>query len=211
MLDKNMTVEAAVMENPKVLKEIQKLGAEYDFIAMESLEDALKSLGTNYEDFLKKVQDQVEFKDMDRVYKMNKEELINYIVNEIHPYELEMTEKIDEIFRGAIKKYYRERGEQLFVIYEVILLIKAELSSHFSSEEEFEFKEALAGKDVDFENLIAEHEKTIGLFDRVKYLTRDYKMNAEEPEVKELNSLMEELDEDIRRHIYIENEILFKM
>ena len=81
MLDKNMTVEAAVMENPKVLKEIQKLGAEYDFIAMESLEDALKSLGTNYEDFLKKVQDQVEFKDMDRVYKMNKEELINYIVN----------------------------------------------------------------------------------------------------------------------------------
>ncbi|MDU2114848.1 MAG: hemerythrin domain-containing protein [Peptoniphilus lacydonensis] len=211
MLDKNMTVEAAVMENPKVLKEIQKLGAEYDFIAMESLEDALKSLGTNYEDFLKKVQDQVEFKDMDRVYKMNKEELINYIVNEIHPYELEMTEKIDEIFRGAIKKYYRERGEQLFVIYEVILLIKAELISHFSSEEEFEFKDALAGKDVNFENLIAEHEKTIGLFDRVKYLTRDYKMNAEEPEVKELNSLMEELDEDIRRHIYIENEILFKM
>ncbi len=211
MLDKNMTVEAAVMENPKVLKEIQKLGAEYDFIAMESLEDALKSLDTNYEDFLKKVQDQVEFKDMDRVYKMNKEELINYIVNEIHPYELEMTEKIDEIFRGAIKKYYRERGEQLFVIYEVILLIKAELISHFSSEEEFEFKDALAGKDVDFENLIAEHEKTIGLFDRVKYLTRDYKMNAEEPEVKELNSLMEELDEDIRRHIYIENEILFKM
>ncbi|MDU1955133.1 MAG: hemerythrin domain-containing protein [Peptoniphilus lacydonensis] len=211
MLDKNMTVEAAVMENPKVLKEIQKLGAEYDFVAMESLEDALKSLDTNYEDFLKKVQDQVEFKDMDRVYKMNKEELINYIVNEIHPYELEMTEKIDEIFRGAIKKYYRERGEQLFVIYEVILLIKAELISHFSSEEEFEFKDALAGKDVDFENLIAEHEKTIGLFDRVKYLTRDYKMNAEEPEVKELNSLMEELDEDIRRHIYIENEILFKM
>ncbi|MDU2109968.1 MAG: hemerythrin domain-containing protein [Peptoniphilus rhinitidis] len=211
MLDKNMTVEAAVMENPKVLKEIQKLGAEYDFIAMESLEDALKSLGTNYEDFLKKVQDQVEFKDMDRVYKMNKEELINYIVNEIHPYELEMTEKIDEIFRGAIKKYYRERGEQLFVIYEVILLIKAELISHFSSEEEFEFKDALAGKDVNFENLIAEHEKTIGLFDRVKYLTRDYKMNAEEPEVKELNSLMEELDKDIRRHIYIENEILFKM
>ncbi|WP_010246842.1 hemerythrin domain-containing protein [Peptoniphilus rhinitidis] len=211
MLDKNMTVEAAVMENPKVLKEIQKLGAEYDFVAMESLEDALKSLDTNYEDFLKKVQDQVEFKDMDRVYKMNKEELINYIVNEIHPYELEMTEKIDEIFRGAIKKYYRERGEQLFVIYEVILLIKAELISHFSSEEEFEFKDALAGKDVDFENLIAEHEKTIGLFDRVKYLTRDYKMNAEEPEVKELNSLMEELDKDIRRHIYIENEILFKM
>lgn len=211
MLDKNMTVEAAVMENPKVLKEIQKLGAEYDFVAMESLEDALKSLDTNYEDFLKKVQDQVEFKDMDRVYKMNKEELINYIVNEIHPYELEMTEKIDEIFRGAIKKYYRERGEQLFVIYEVILLIKAELISHFSSEEEFEFKDALAGKGVDFENLIAEHEKTIGLFDRVKYLTRDYKMNAEEPEVKELNSLMEELDKDIRRHIYIENEILFKM
>ena len=45
MLERNMTVEAAVMENPKVLKEIQKLGGEYDFIAMESLEDALKSLG----------------------------------------------------------------------------------------------------------------------------------------------------------------------
>ena len=64
---------------------------------------------------------------------------------------------------------------------------------------------------MDFENLLAEHEKTIGLFDRIKYLTRDYKMNAEEPEIKELNKLMGELDEDMRRHIYIENEILFKM
>ena len=36
-------------------------------------------------------------------------------------------------------------------------------------------------------------------------------MNAEEPEIKELNKLMGELDEDMRRHIYIENEILFKM
>ncbi|MDD7352233.1 MAG: hemerythrin domain-containing protein [Peptoniphilaceae bacterium] len=211
MLDRNMMVEAAVMENPKVLMELQKLGAEYDFIAMESLEDALKSLGENYDVFIKKVEDHTDFKDMQRVRKMNKEELINYIIDEIHPKELETIEKIDGIFRGAIKKYYRERGEQLFVIYEVLLLIKAELVSHFSSEEEFEFKDSLAGKNVDFENLIAEHEKTIGLFDRIKYLTRDYKMNAEEPEVKELNKLMGELDEDMRRHIYIENEILFKM
>ena len=200
MLERNMTVEAAVMENPKVLKEIQKLGGEYDFIAMESLEDALKSLGENYDLFIKKVEGQADFKDMDRVRKMSKEEIINYIVEEIHPQELATTEKIDEIFRGAIKKYYRERGEQLFVIYEVLLLIK-----------EYEFKDALAGKKVDFENLLAEHEKTIGLFDRLKYLTRDYKMNAEEPEIKELNKLMGELDEDMRRHIYIENEILFKL
>ena len=211
MLERNMTVEAAVMENPKVLQELQKLGIEYDFIAMESLEDALKSLGENCDAFIKRVEGQSDFKDMDRVRKMNKEGLIHYIVDEIHPYELATTEKIDEIFWGAIKKYYRERGEQLFVIYEVLLLIKAELVSHFSSEEEFEFKDALAGKDVDFENLLAEHEKTIGLFDRIKYLTRDYKMNAEEPEIKELNKLMGELNEDMRRHIYIENEILFKM
>lgn len=211
MLERTMTVEAAVMENPKVLQELQKLGAEYDFIAMESLEDALKSLGENCDAFIKRIEGGTDFKDMDKVRKMSKEELIHYIVDEIHPYELATTEKIDEIFRGAIKKYYRERGEQLFVIYEVLLLIKAELVSHFSSEEEFEFKDALAGKDVDFENLLAEHEKTIGLFDRIKYLTRDYKMKAEEQEVQELNKLMGELDEDMRRHIYIENEILFKM
>ena len=55
MLERNMTVEAAVMENPKVLKEIQKLGGEYDFIAMESLEDALKSLGEDYDLLSKKL------------------------------------------------------------------------------------------------------------------------------------------------------------
>ena len=103
MLERNMTVEAAVMENPKVLQELQKLGAEYDFIAMESLEDALKSLGENCDAFIKRVEGGTDFKDMDRVRKMNKEELINYIVDEIHPYELATTEKIDEIFRGAIK------------------------------------------------------------------------------------------------------------
>ena len=103
MLERNMTVEAAVMENPKVLKEIQKLGGEYDFIAMESLEDALKSLGEDYDLFIKKVEGQADFKDMDRVRKMSKEEIINYIVEEIHPQELATTEKIDEILGEQLK------------------------------------------------------------------------------------------------------------
>jgi len=210
MLKKNMIVEEAARENPKVMKKLIELGIEYDFVALEELGKVLEEENIDFKEFLESV-GEVEFEDMDRVYKMNTEELVNYIVNEIHPYELDLVEQIDELFRKSIKKYYRARGEQLFVIYEVLLLIKAELVSHFASEEEYEFKDLLAGKEVDFENLLAEHEKTIGLFDRIKYLTRDYKMNAEEEEVLELNKLMEELDVDTRRHIFIENEILFKM
>ncbi|MBU5668580.1 hemerythrin domain-containing protein [Peptoniphilus sp. MSJ-1] len=210
MLKKNMIVEEAVRENPKVMSRLVELGVEYDFIALEELGAVLESENIDFDEFLESI-GEVQFEDMDRIYKMNAEEIVNYIVNEIHPYELDLVEQIDELFRKAIKKYYRERGEQLFVIYEVLLLIKAELVSHFASEEEYEFKDLLAGKDVDFENLLAEHEKTIGLFDRIKYLTRDYKMNAEEEEVLELNKLMETLDVDTRRHIFIENEILFKM
>ena len=52
MLERNMTVEAAVMENPKVLKEIQKLGGEYDFIAMESLEEACMVHGMNCDEVI---------------------------------------------------------------------------------------------------------------------------------------------------------------
>lgn len=64
---------------------------------------------------------------------------------------------------------------------------------------------------VDFENLLAEHEKTIGLFDRIKYLTNDYNIRADYNDIKDLNNDLEVLDRDMRRHIYIENEILFKM
>lgn len=210
MLKKDMIVEEAARENPKVMGKLLEYGLEYDFVALEELGKVLEEENINFEDFLNAV-GEVQYEDLDRIYKMTKEEIVNYIVSEIHPYELATVEKIDSLFRKAIKKYYRQRGEQLFVIYEVLLLIKAELVSHFSSEEEFEFKELLEGKEVDFENLLGEHEKIIGLFDRIKYLTRDYKMNAEEEEVKELNELVGDLDIHSRRHIFIENEILFKM
>ena len=66
------------------------------------------------------------------------------------------------------------------------MLIKAELVHHFSKEE-IEFEEFLSDDNVDFSSLIAEHEKTIGLFDRIKYLSHDFSLKANYEKIKDVN------------------------
>ncbi|MET3617877.1 iron-sulfur cluster repair protein YtfE (RIC family) [Peptoniphilus olsenii] len=210
MLRKDMTVEEAVMENKDVMPKLADMGIDYNLVAMENLNDALGEKNIDFDRFVEEIEGPNIYKEVEQFRDKSIEEIIKHIVTVIHPYELDMVEQIDSGFRKTIKKYYKERGEQLFVIYEIVLLIKAELVSHFSSEEEFEFKEALKGKEVDFENLIAEHEKTIGLFDRIKVLTHSYNLNTEISEIKELEDKMKTLDTHMRKHIYLENEILFK-
>lgn len=211
MLNRTMTVEQAAMRNKNVIPKLIELGIEYDFVATEKIETVLKDNDISFEDFQEMIGETNIYADLDKYRDYTKEEIIKMIVTEIHPKELSLVEEIDNGFSKAIKKYYRECGEQLFVIYEIVLLIKAELVSHFSSEEEYEFKEALKNKDVDYENLLAEHEKIIGLLDRIKVLTHSYNLNLDIEEVKEIEAKMKELDIHSRRHIYIENEILFKM
>lgn len=211
MLNRNMTVEEAVMKNKDVMPKLVELGIDYDMVAVEKLEHALKENNISYEDFVQMVEGENIYEGLDEYKEKTKEEIIKLIVTKIHPKELGLIGEIDDEFASSIKKYYREHGEQLFVIYEIVLLIKAELVSHFSSEEEFEFKEALKDKEVDYQNLIAEHEKIIGLFDRIKLLTHSYNLNTDVKEIKDIEAKLKELDIHSRRHIYLENEILFKM
>lgn len=209
MIERTMSVEEAVMKDNRVLNKLLKLGIDYDLSAMENIEVVLKERNIDFDSFINELNG-TSFEAIEAIRNMSKGEIIDYIIKDIHPNELELVEVIDGKFRKLIKKYYREYGEKLFVIYEVLLLIKAELVSHFSSEEEFEFKEFKDKDNVNFENLLAEHEKTIGLFDRIKYLTNDYNIRADYDEIKDLNNDLEKLDKDMRRHIFIENEILFK-
>lgn len=139
MIERTMTVEEAVIKDSRVLNKIRELGIDYDMSAMENIEVVLKDLGIDFDSFVNEING-TDFEGIDEIKKMDKLEIMDYIVAEIHPKELELVEVIDEKFRDLIKKYYREYGEKLFVIYEVLLLIKAELVSHFASEEEFEFK-----------------------------------------------------------------------
>lgn len=210
MIQRAMTVEDAVMSNSKVLEELNNLGINYDFVAMENLEVVLRENGINFDLFVKKLEDSGSYEGIEEIKTWSKEEIIKYIIREIHPFEIYLIEKLDKELRELIHNYFLENGEQLFTIYETLLLIKAELVHHFSKEEKI-FEEFLEKSEVDFQSLLAEHEKTIGLFDRIEYLSHNYSLRASYEEIQELNADLHKLDNDMRRHIYIENEILFKM
>lgn len=210
MIQRAMTVEDAVMSNSKVLEELNNLGINYDFVAMENLEVVLRENGINFDLFVKKLEDSGSYEGIEEIKTWSKEEIIKYIIREIHPFEIYLIEKLDKELRELIHNHFLENGEQLFTIYETLLLIKAELVHHFSKEEKI-FEEFLEKSEVDFQSLLAEHEKTIGLFDRIEYLSHNYSLRASYEEIQELNADLHKLDNDMRRHIYIENEILFKM
>ncbi len=209
MIQRAMTVEDAVMTDSRVLQKLNNLGINYDFVAAEKLEVVLKENGIDFDFFVKQIEGEQDFEGIEQIKTWSKKEIIKYIIREIHPFEINLIEKLDKELRELIHDHYLENGEQLFTIYETLLLIKAELVHHFSKEE-IEFEEFLSDDNVDFSSLIAEHEKTIGLFDRIKYLSHDFSLKANYEKIKDVNEDLFKLDNDMRRHIYIENEFLFK-
>ena len=209
MIQRAMTVEDAVMTDSRVLQKLNNLGINYDFVAAEKLEVVLKENGIDFDFFVKQIEGEQDFEGIEQIKTWSKKEIIKYIIREIHPFEINLIEKLDKELRELIHDHYLENGEQLFTIYETLLLIKAELVHHFSKEE-IEFEEFLSGDNVDFSSLIAEHEKTIGLFDRIKYLSHDFSLKANYEKIKDFNEDLFKLDSDMGRHIYIENEFLFK-
>lgn len=213
MIDKNMTVGEAVKVNPQIIDKLSDVGIDFCCGGNKVLSEAIEEVGFDVDSFINilNAQQKVEQGEIEDAMNLSKEELIKYIIETHHVKELDMLEEIDALLKKILNVHYLSHGEELAEIYQQFSLIKSDLIPHFAKEERVDFPEFLSGKDVDFTTLIAEHEKVGSLLDRLESNTNGF--NAPEDGCTTYRRTFEKLKEfteDIHKHIFLENNVLFK-
>ena len=214
MINKNMTIEEAVKDNPNIIEKLEQVGIDYCCGGSAPLEDAISEIGFDPDAFiniLNNIEKPVELDSkLEEAINLDTDKLIDYIITVHHKIDLELIEEIDKSLRKGIKAHYINHGDNLKDIYQVFLLIKADLIPHFAAEEEIDFPKLKRGEKLDFSTLIAEHEKVGSLLERIKNLTNDFKLPEDACATYSRSyELLKELSDDLKTHIFLENNELF--
>lgn len=215
MINKDMTIADALVAFPQIMKVLSDVGIDFCCGGDRKLEVAISDKNLDVDEFIEKLNAEankkVERVNIEDAFDLSKEELIDYIIMTYHKKELDLLEKIDSYLQKLIMVHYKHHGDELADIYNVFLTLKAELLPHFAKEEAEVFPEFLKTGDVDFSELIEEHEAVGELLTQIEDKTN--KFTAPEDGCNTYRycfELMKDLQDDIHEHVFLENSILFK-
>ncbi len=149
--------------------------------------------------------------------------LMDYILEVHHSYGMKELKSIDELLSKVLKAHYSTHGSELLAIKKVFSTLKSELEEHFIKEEEELFPllyEYFSGNNEEEKKKIImdtikdtedEHEGAGELLLEIQKLTKGYKAPEDACRSYELlYSKLEDITQDLHRHIYLENSVLFK-
>ena len=212
MITKEMTIADAIKNKPDIVSILSDTGIDFCCGGHRPLEEALNEKNLDISSYLRilNAHEKAEEKTLETALHLDKGELIEYIIDHHHKYELELLDKIDDYLKTLINVHYNTHGDELADIYGLFLKIKADLVPHFYEEEKKYFPPFAAGEDMDFAKLIDGHEDVGELLQELESMTNSY--TAPEDGCKTYEycfKLMEDLQNDIHKHIFLENSVLF--
>lgn len=225
-ITKNSTVGSVVTENIKAAHVFKKHGIDFCCGGGITLEKACSKNDASFEtlasDLLAIGQASKDEYDFD---KWELDKLIDYIINTHHSYVLENLELLSQ-YSNKVAKVHGKKFPDLHVINKLYHEVALELVSHMKKEEQILFpyvKTILVTKrnnsktpEPSFRtvnnpiNMMEhEHENAGDVFKTIAILTNDYTP----PEgacntFKALYAKLEEFEQDLHRHIHLENNIL---
>lgn len=224
---KYTSVGQLVAENYKTAQVFKKHGIDFCCGGRISLDEACKKVHVDIEDLKK------ELHELDRdpsagveFQRMPLDVLIDYIINVHHKYVEENLPMLREYTKKIAKVHY-DTNPELKDIYKIFLEVASELEQHMMKEEQILFpyikkmlnpeKYSEAGGCGSFgsvENPINmmenEHENAGEAFRKIRELSQDfdYPPHACNTYIVTFKKL-QEFEEDLHRHIHLENNILF--
>lgn len=151
------------------------------------------------------------------------DELINYIVNKHHGF----TKNMLALTLQHSKQLSKEGESQAEQIFEVVDILHLNLVQHFKDEEEIlfpyakkllEWKRAGNSNQVPLINIIGnpinrfinEHDQLMKLLKDIRSITDNYTiLSNSKNQLKLLHAELFELEQDLQKQIYLENNILF--
>lgn len=221
------TIAEIVTKNYKTAAVFKKLGLDFCCGGKLKLEDACKKEGLDLVEVLHQLNHVTKTDDLSfSAENLEPDDLIDHIVEVHHTY---VQEKLPEIesFLEKIARVHGERHSELKEVKRLFVSIKDELSSHMLKEEDILFphikKMVWAKKNhesiapADFEttkNLIrVMEEEHITVGDELKEI-RSLTNGLTSPEdgcntYRVTFAMLDEFENDLHRHIHLENNILF--
>lgn len=204
------TVAETVTENYKTASVFKKYGIDFCCGGKKTISQACKEKGIDEKELLKELeQTKPEEKDAN---KMNVSDLIDYIVDKHHTY---TREKIPEITQYAekIAKVHGKNHPELIEVDKIFKKIGEELLSHLEKEEKVLFPH-IKNSDKIVEGPIhaMEHEHEIigEQLKKIREITNNYTLPENACNTYRVTfKLLEEFEEDVHKHIHLENNILF--
>ncbi len=214
-----MLVRDLVVRDQRVRLALEKIGIDTCCGGGRKLKTAAAELGVSREQLQAAVDDALEEQDMPRAINWNEEstgQLIEHLVIFHHGWLHDKLPKLDFAFKRVMQTHKLEHGVELHAFQNIFNRLYAELVPHMKIEEDILFPAMLAGKTLSKEfvercgALEAEHHVLGRQLHKIAQVTRHYRVpcyacNA----VENLFRNLEELDQKLHEHMYLENNILF--
>ena len=227
-ISSNSTVGEVVKLNFKTSSLFQVNNIDYCCGGNKTISDACKEVGINPGQLITELETLVAQKDPDSKYinDLGLEELCNYIVKRHHAY---VRENIP-LLKKNIEKICQVHGEhhpELFRINELFTASAGNLTMHMQKEEVMLFpyiqrlesaKKAnttLTGAQFGSVSspigmMVAEHQDEGERFDKISRLSKNYQLPEDACSTYEVTlNQLRAFEEDLHRHIHLENNILF--
>lgn len=213
MITKEMTIAEAVKRDSSVLEILSDIGIDFCCGGHEKLEKALIEKNLDVESTIQLLNRKTDRKDveLENLLEMEDEKLIQYIIDTHHKDELALFEKIEPYLIKLNFVHYEHHHSDLEQIYKIFTQMKADMVSHFAKEEQQDFPKMRNREAMDFGELEREHEHVGSLLQALEEATDGYSAPKDGCETYRYTfKLMKNLQDDIHRHIFLENSVLFE-
>lgn len=217
MISHHMTIAEAVKTNPDITDMLSEYGIDYCCAGSRKLSDAMKVKNLDPDDFIRQLnstqnpETNLGFKEaLTLDQPEDKKKLTAYIIKHHHRPEERLLSEIGEYLPILLRVHYEEHSDELSRLYKKFSQLNAELTVHLANEERAEFQRILDGEDFSRAAMLAEHDIVASLIHDIKRMTDNFTPPDDCCETYELTfAKLKELYEDIHRHFFLENNILF--
>lgn len=139
-------------------------------------------------------------------------ELVAYVRHSHHDYLRRFLPQLLESMKKVLRLYGAERRE-LVQVSRVLQVLAQDVLDHISKEEMFAFPWIVEGETPHpwiLESLAEDRRRASFRLNCLRFLTNHYKLPAgERPSQSELYAGLRELEKNLRRHVYVEDRLLF--
>lgn len=217
MIDSKMTIAEAIKKNPKLVDKFSQYDIDFCCGSHRVIKEALEEKKIDEAKFIEELNNfkKVDFEDnsWEKALEIkNKKDLINFIIDYHHIREQEMLNEVEKLLEKILKVHYKNHGEDLSLLYKVFMNLKAELGIHFIKEEEIAFPMLEETNEDINDELIDEHEVAGDLLHKIEELTNNFTPPVDACYTYKLTfEKLKELVSDVHKHVFIENNVLFKL
>lgn len=222
LLEKNPTVAEVAIKCPASMRVFEKLGIDYCCGGQRSVAEAVREKGATLEEIAQAVESASEPAQEKDWTQATLTELADHIEAVYHTFLKSELPRLSDLFMRVLEAHEEKHGRTLLPLRDTYESLQTELESHMLKEEQVLFpmirtREASASPEVmgfpieaPISVMEQEHLSAANALASMRQITGNYSLPDDAcPSFHNLYQSLQALEENLHRHIHLENNILF--